>query len=156
MGCLGHSVEKAPVSVLFAELAGARSGAGRGHHRRGARGAGRPGPGRVVDRQRPARLSGWVNRAGWSCQLRGQRAGALFGLAELKAGDRVSVSDARGRDWTYRVYARQVYRKHQGLPAALFSTTGPARLVLITCGGPFNSVARSYQDNIVVCAATQP
>jgi len=83
-------------------------------------------------------------------------AGALFGLAQLNAGDRVSVTDARGRDWTYRVYARQVYRKHQGLPAALFSTTGPARLVLITCGGPFNAAARSYQDNIVVFAATQP
>jgi len=49
-----------------------------------------------------------------------------------------------------------VYRKHQGLPAALFRAIGPARLVLITCGGPFNSVARSYQDNIVVFAATQP
>jgi len=83
-------------------------------------------------------------------------AGALFGLAQLNAGDRVSVTDARGRDWTYRVYARQVYRKHQGLPAALFATTGPARLVLITCGGPFNAAARSYQDNIVVLAATQP
>jgi len=47
-------------------------------------------------------------------------------------------------------------RKHQGLPAAVFSTTGPARLVLITCGGPFNAAARSYQDNIVVFAATQP
>ncbi len=83
-------------------------------------------------------------------------AGALFGLAGLNAGDRVSVTDARGRDWTYRVYARQVYRKHQGLPAALFATTGPARLVLITCGGLFNAAARSYQDNIVVFAATQP
>jgi len=83
-------------------------------------------------------------------------AGALFGLAGLNAGDRVSVTDARGRDWTYRVYARQVYRKHQGLPAALFATTGPARLVLITCGGPFNAATRSYQDNIVVFAATQP
>jgi len=82
-------------------------------------------------------------------------AGALFGLAGLNAGDLVRVTDARGRDWTYRVYARQVYRKHQGLPAALFSTTGPARLVLITCGGPFNAAARSYQDNIVVFA-TQP
>ena len=47
-------------------------------------------------------------------------------------------------------------RKHQGLPAALFSTTAPARLVLVTCGGPFNAAARSYQDNIVVFAATQP
>jgi len=83
-------------------------------------------------------------------------AGALFGLAGLNAGDRVSVTDARGRDWTYWVYARQVYRKHQGLPAALFATTGPARLVLITCGGLFNAAARSYQDNIVVFAATQP
>jgi hypothetical protein len=80
-------------------------------------------------------------------------AGALFRLAELSAGDLLSVTDARGRDWTYRVYGRQVYAKHQGLPPALFSTTGPARLVLITCGGPFNAAARSYQDNIVVFAS---
>jgi len=54
------------------------------------------------------------------------------------------------------VQVRQVYRKHQGRPAALFRATGPGRLVLITCGGPFNASPRSYQDNILVIAATQP
>jgi hypothetical protein len=32
----------------------------------------------------------------------------------------------------YRVTGRRVYLKHQGLPADLFATTGPPRLVLIT------------------------
>ena len=80
-------------------------------------------------------------------------AGALYRLTELRAGDPIAVSDARGRDLTYRVYARQVYPKHHGLPASLFTATGPPRLVLITCGGPFNASARSYQDNVVVLAA---
>ena len=80
-------------------------------------------------------------------------ASALHRLTELRAGDPIEVSDAQGRDVTYRVYARQVYPKHRGLPGSLFTATGPPRLVLITCGDPFDDTARSYQDNVVVLAA---
>jgi len=75
-------------------------------------------------------------------------ASALYRLTELRAGDPIVVSDAQGRDVTYRVYARQVYPKHRGLPGSLFTATGPPRLVLITCGGPFDGTARSYQGNV--------
>jgi len=76
--------------------------------------------------------------------------GALFHLTDLAAGDPISVTTATGLVVRYRVTGRRVFDKHQGLPADLFVTTGPPRLVLITCGGPFDSTARSYLDNIVI------
>jgi hypothetical protein len=81
--------------------------------------------------------------------------GALFRLTTLKAGDPVSVATTDGTVVSYRAYARQVLDKGQPLPPELFSTAGPPRLVLITCGGPFDRAAHSYRDNIVVLAAPQ-
>lgn len=81
--------------------------------------------------------------------------GALFYLDRLQAGDTVTLTTGRGDNITYRVYARHVYDKSQGLPADLFTTTGPARLVLITCGGPFDAAEHSYLDNIAVFATPQ-
>jgi hypothetical protein len=78
--------------------------------------------------------------------------GALFRLTELALGDRISLTATTGLVVPYRVTGRRVYVKHQGLPADLFATTGPPRLVLITCGGPFDSTTRNYQDNIVILA----
>jgi hypothetical protein len=46
-----------------------------------------------------------------------------------------------------------VYVKADGLPPELFSAGGAPRLVLITCGGPFDPTTGSYLDNIVVFAA---
>jgi len=80
-------------------------------------------------------------------------AGALFHLGDLRPGDPVTVTNTGGGEVRYRVYDRHVYVKHQGLPAQLFTGAGPGRLVLITCGGAFNTATRSYQDNIVVLAA---
>ena len=79
--------------------------------------------------------------------------GALFHLAQLQAGDPVTVTDAAGVRWHYRVYQRHVYVKHNGLPADLFTTIGAPRLIMITCGGPFDRATRSYLDNIVVFAS---
>ena len=79
--------------------------------------------------------------------------GALFHLAQLQAGDPVTLTDAAGVLRHYRVYQRQVFVKHDGLPADLFTTTGAPRLVMITCGGPFDRATRNYLDNIVVFAA---
>lgn len=78
--------------------------------------------------------------------------GALYNLTQLESGDTVTITNAAGRRYGYRVYARQVYSKRKPLPASLFTGSGPARLVLITCGGPFDSQTRSYEDNVVVLA----
>ena len=37
-------------------------------------------------------------------------------------------------------------------PTEVFSRTGRARLVLITCGGSFDSATGNYEDNIVAYA----
>lgn len=78
--------------------------------------------------------------------------GALFHLADLNPGDRLSVTNSTGTTITYQVSARRVYVKENGLPPDLFNQQGPGRLVIISCGGPFDSSARSYQDNIAIFA----
>ena len=78
--------------------------------------------------------------------------GALFHLADLNPGDPLSVTNSTGTTTRYQVSARRVYVKEHGLPADLFNQQGPGRLVIISCGGPFDSSTRSYQDNIAVFA----
>jgi hypothetical protein len=78
--------------------------------------------------------------------------GALFRLTTLRPGDNVIVVLRDRRQLTYTINARRIYHKITGLPAELFAQEGPARLVLISCGGPFDKTTRSYRDNIVVFA----
>jgi len=78
--------------------------------------------------------------------------GALFRLAELRAADRIVLGTATGLTRSYRVTGRRVYRKTSGLPSDIFDQLGAPRLVLISCGGPFDSAAGSYLDNVVVFA----
>lgn len=81
----------------------------------------------------------WVNKG----------RGALFALASAKPGDTATVTWS-GTTTTYRVTDVQEIPKTE-LPASLFTTAGPARLVLITCGGQL--VDGNYSDNIIVTAA---
>jgi hypothetical protein len=78
--------------------------------------------------------------------------GALLRLVDLQPGDNVTLVTDDHQQLTYAVAARRVYAKAGNLPADLFARTGPPRLVLITCGGPFDSATGSYQDNVVVFA----
>jgi hypothetical protein len=80
--------------------------------------------------------------------------GALYrmGIGKLQLGDRVTVTTMRGRQVNYRIYAQSVYVKAAGLPADIFAATQEPRLVLITCGGAFDSAGRTYVDNVVVYA----
>ena len=82
-----------------------------------------------------------------------QGAGALNHLDAARPGMPVTVTSADGRTTGYAVTALQVVPKSSGLPASLFAQDAPRRLVLITCGGPFDERTRSYRDNIVVTAA---
>ncbi|WP_195908150.1 class F sortase [Nostocoides sp. HKS02] len=79
-------------------------------------------------------------------------AGALFHLTDLRPGAVVRVTTTSGQVRSYVVTARRSFLKRQGLPPDLFRADGPPRLVLITCGGPFDATARSYLDNVVVFA----
>lgn len=79
-------------------------------------------------------------------------AGALLGLTDLQRGDRITVHGSDGGSADYAVSERQVHVKADGLPAALFDLGGATRLVVITCGGPFDESTGSYEDNVVVVA----
>jgi hypothetical protein len=77
--------------------------------------------------------------------------GAFFRLHELGPGDRVEVTNRGGRTFAYRVSSVRRYRKAD-LPPDVYTRNGPARLVLVTCGGPFDAAAGHYRDNVVVTA----
>jgi hypothetical protein len=76
--------------------------------------------------------------------------GSFFNLGRAKPGDRITVSTAAGSR-RYVVAARRAFPKGH-LPPDAFAPTGRPRLVLITCGGPFDTRTRHYRDNVVVYA----
>jgi len=83
---------------------------------------------------------------------RTQGLGAFYPLREADRGDRVVMTSTGGRRWTYRVVAREVFRK-RALPLEdLFRRDGREVLTLITCGRPYLADAGGYQDNVVVSA----
>ncbi len=74
--------------------------------------------------------------------------GALFDLRDLHVGATVVVT-GDPRDVSYRITGLREYDKGDLPAASLFAQTGSARLVLITCGGPFDAATRHYRDNVV-------
>jgi len=78
--------------------------------------------------------------------------GAFYQLADLLIDDLLIITTTTGDQRTYAVTGRRTYLKANGLPPDLFATTGPPRLVLITCGGSFDRSTGSYSHNIVVFA----
>jgi hypothetical protein len=76
--------------------------------------------------------------------------GALFHLDRLRPGDGVTVRTA-SRETRYLVAAVRHYVKAD-LPRDLADRSGPPRLVIVSCGGPFDHVHRTYLDNVVVYA----
>jgi hypothetical protein len=77
--------------------------------------------------------------------------GALAVLPTLPLGTRIVLTDVYGAGHPYVVTARRSYHKTT-LPADVLRTGTRPRLVLVTCGGPFDEAQHSYRDNIVVYA----
>jgi sortase (surface protein transpeptidase) len=75
--------------------------------------------------------------------------GALFHLDRIKPGQTIDLSSG-SKTARYRTTSMRFYPKSAGLPADLFNPAGPARLVLISCGGTFDRAKRSYRSNVVV------
>ena len=80
--------------------------------------------------------------------------GALFSLRQLRPGDPVVLSTNHG-SWHYMIIALRSYPK-VNLPAEIFTSTGPPRLIIITCGGAFNRTTHQYADNIIAYALPAP
>lgn len=79
------------------------------------------------------------------------RPGVFWRLGRLTPGDIITVSYEGAVTRNFRVMGRQQVPK-AALPADLFSRAGPPRLVLITCGGAFDTTTRHYADNVVIVA----
>lgn len=72
----------------------------------------------------------------------------------MRDGDEVSVVDARGGRWVYRVDDVVTLPK-ETLPdqaAKWFAQDGPHRLVLVTCGGDYIGGTEGYDENRLVTA----
>jgi sortase (surface protein transpeptidase) len=76
----------------------------------------------------------------------------FFQLSKLKPGDKVRVKRSDGKTATFTVDARRQYPKAKFPAKDVYGAVDYAGLRLVTCGGEFDSKARSYLDNIVVYA----
>ncbi|MCK2241029.1 sortase [Crossiella sp. S99.2] len=91
-------------------------------------------------------LSGHVNWRG--------RTGPFDELWRAERGQPVTIADAAGLRWTYRVTEILTLHKDE-LPRhaeRLFNARGPHRVVLVTCGGDFVGGTDGYRDNRIVVA----
>jgi LPXTG-site transpeptidase (sortase) family protein len=78
--------------------------------------------------------------------------GPFFMLGRLEPGALIEVGLHDETVRTYQVVERVMYRKDELPRERIWTTTGDETLVLITCGGSYNSNIRRYRDNIVVYA----
>lgn len=78
--------------------------------------------------------------------------GAFYPLKSARRGDVVKVTSDDGKTRSYRVTSVRKVLKSQ-LPDSIFSRTGPKRLILVTCGGPFLPAVGHYRDNVILTAA---
>ena len=79
--------------------------------------------------------------------------GPFDALRDLAADTEVAVVGADGSTATYSVVSVTYYPKQELPTDEIFARTGTRSLVLITCGGEFDSSTGHYADNVVVVAA---
>ncbi|MFI8326860.1 class F sortase [Streptomyces sp. NPDC085529] len=82
--------------------------------------------------------------------------GVLYGLTEVRKGDRVRVVRDDGTTLTYEITARRTLTKAALVRSAVFDRDGPALLNLVTCAGPYLPDKGGYQNNLVVTAVEVP
>ena len=73
-------------------------------------------------------------------------------LGELKPGDEVLVDRADGSQLKFVVSRTEQHDKGKFPSAEVYGATGRPELRLITCSGPFDREAHSYEDNRIVWA----
>lgn len=76
----------------------------------------------------------------------------FFYLHDLAPGDPVTVTLSNGSSVAFTVSEVDTYPKDQFPTTAVYGARPDPELRLITCGGPFDSSAGSYVDNVVVFA----
>ena len=82
----------------------------------------------------------------------GGEAGVFWKLRESRIGDEVEVELEDGSTRTYVVTDVTLYDKTELPNDELFRRSGDETIHLITCGGTFDRIQRSYRGNVVVTA----
>lgn len=80
------------------------------------------------------------------------RKGVFFDLSSIDVGSLITVDFDDGTERRFTVVGGQQYDKETLPVDDIFAKSGDPVLTLITCGGAFDSSARSYEDNVVVYA----
>ena len=78
--------------------------------------------------------------------------GLFFDLRLTAVGDEIVLEGSDGKLRTYQVTSVQLYDKTELPSSELFRSDGEHGLHLVTCGGTFDPVTRSYRGNQVVTA----
>ncbi|MCW0214030.1 MAG: class F sortase [Pseudonocardia sp.] len=73
----------------------------------------------------------------------------FFRLRNLQAGDAVEVTLADGTIASFAVTEVATYPKDRFPADLVYRSRGDSALVLVTCGGEFDPVVRSYRSNVV-------
>ena len=100
-----------------------------------------PAPGAVG----PAVILGHVDSARWG-------PGVFFDLGAMEKGDKISVARADGTVAVFAVDRVERHPKDDFPTIEVYGNTDDPELRLITCGGAFDSGARSYEDNVIAFA----
>ncbi|MBJ7452628.1 MAG: class F sortase, partial [Blastococcus sp.] len=100
-----------------------------------------PAPGAVG----PAVILGHVDSAEYG-------PGIFFDLGALEPGDEVEVARTDGTVAVFAVDRVERHPKDAFPTIAVYGNTAEPQLRLITCGGVFDSDARSYKDNVIAFA----
>jgi hypothetical protein len=79
--------------------------------------------------------------------------GPFADLRDLPVDAEVRVTGADGAVAAYSVVSVTYYPKQELPTGEIFAREGTKALVLITCGGDFDSTTGHYDDNVVVLAA---
>ncbi|WP_258066844.1 class F sortase [Rathayibacter sp. AY2B7] len=77
----------------------------------------------------------------------------FFRLGELAPGDEIAVSGVDGSDHRYRVTEVESYAKAAFPTGRVFGATLEEELILVTCGGEYDTAIGRYRDNLVVFAS---
>jgi sortase (surface protein transpeptidase) len=85
----------------------------------------------------------------------GNRPAVFWRLRELGPGDEIAV-DMPGRGTARFQVETLTTVPYTARPPGLFATSGPSRLSLVTCVGPFDYLARTYSQRLIVDARPVP
>lgn len=76
--------------------------------------------------------------------------GTFYNLKKLEPGDKIHVTDEKGKTLTFFVREKQAYETEASPLEKIFGASTESHLNLITCTGDFNQKTGLYEERLVV------